>query len=220
MSDEPAPYRYDFPRTEMLPFVPPDVSRILDVGCATGAFVELLGADRPALESWGIESDPTAVRVARPRMTSLVVGHFPDVNDQLPAGSFDCVFFNDVLEHMIDPGLALAATPALLSAGGRVVASIPNVRHVSVLAQLVVRGEFRYTDTGILDKTHLRFFTRRSILRLFGESGWHVEQISGINWTPWPRLPVWLQRRMSQLTGGRLDEFLFKQYAVVARPLT
>lgn len=219
MSDDAEQYRYDFRRPEMLAFVPVGITRLLDVGCATGAFVDALRERQPALETWGIEADPVAIRSAKQRIGTLIVGHFPEVRDQLPGGSFDCVVFNDVLEHMVEPDLALRAAAPLLTPSGRVIASIPNVRHVSVLAQLIGRGEFRYTDTGILDRTHLRFFTKRSILRLFGECGWHVEQIVGINWTPWARLPGWVQRRVSALMMGRLDDFLYQQYAVVARPM-
>jgi len=210
--------RYDSLRTDMLDFVPDGVRRILDVGCATGAFSEALQELRPALETWGIESDPAATEMARSRMNSLIVGTYPEVKDQLPVGSFDCVVFNDVLEHMVDPGRALAATVPLLTSTGRIVASIPNVRHLTVLAQIAIRGDFEYTDTGLLDRTHLRFFTRRSILRLFADSGWHIEQIVGMNWHPWGRLPVSLQRGLCTLASGRLDEFFYLQYAVVARP--
>lgn len=220
MSVEPDQYRYTSSRSEMLSFIPTGINRLLDVGCATGAFAETVRAAQPALEVWGIEADPVAIRLARPRMSSLVVGHFPDVSKDLPVGYFDCIVFNDVLEHMVEPALALAAAVELLAPGGCIVASIPNVRHVTVLAQLIGRGEFRYTDWGIMDRTHLRFFTRRSILRMFAEGGWEVEKIQGINWTPWARFSTPAQLRLCKIVRGRLDEFYDQQYAVVARRMT
>jgi hypothetical protein len=110
---------------------------------------------------------------------------------------------------MVSPADALMTAGSMLAPGGSIVASIPNVRHISILAQLIFRGDFRYTERGILDSTHLRFFTRRSMLRLFLTAGYEVETIRGIN-----------MRRRNRLLNRMLlrapENFLLEQYAVVA----
>lgn len=176
-----APPAYPFSeRREMLAFVPPAARSVLDVGCGPGGFGQSLRQDDPTRELWAVEVDEEVAAGAARFYDRLVVGTFPDA--LAGAGkTFDCVVFNDVLEHTVDPWAVLRATVALLAPGGVVVASIPNVRNVSVVADLVVRGNWTYRDIGILDRTHLRFFTSRSIRALFADSGFAVEEMSGIN---------------------------------------
>ncbi len=152
----------------------------------------------------------------------VVPGVFPDVEDQVArAEGYDAIVCNDVLEHMAEPHLALASALRLLSADGVLVASIPNVRHVSVLGPLLLFGQWEYKESGILDKTHLRFFTKRSMRRLFEESGWTVLRIEGIN--RWFRSGKerwrWLLRTLAVMTRGHTDEFFCVNYAVVARAM-
>lgn len=164
----------------MLAFVPAAARSVLDVGCGPGGFGHVLRDDDPTRELWAVEVDEEAAAGAASYYDRLIVGAFPDAL----AGegrTFDCVVFNDVLEHTVDPWAVLRATVPLLSPGGVVVASIPNVRNIVVVLDLVVRGNWTYRDIGILDRTHLRFFTARSIRALFAGSGLAVETIKGIN---------------------------------------
>jgi 2-polyprenyl-3-methyl-5-hydroxy-6-metoxy-1,4-benzoquinol methylase len=211
---------YDFNRVEMESYVPHDAKTILDVGCSTGKFGELLEA-RGGVTVVGVEPDARSAELAEHRITSVVNGLFPDVEAALIRGDgYDAITFNDVLEHMPQPELALAAARRLLASGGVVVASIPNVRHITALGPLLVRGDWRYTDVGILDRTHLRFFTRSSIEAFFGGEGWRIRRIEGINRCR--RLEVGDTRSLrivSRLSGGRTDPFFFLQYAVVAEPM-
>lgn len=198
--------RYDFDRVEMLPFVPTGARTILDVGCDTGRFGALLRSRIPDAEIWGI--DPA--EFPNTAYDERLVGSYPD---DLPTHkTFDCVVFNDVLEHMIDPWSVLQGTAAHLAPHGVVVASIPNVRHKSVVYQLVLRGDWRYAPAGILDSTHLRFFTRSSIRRLFEDSGMVIDTIVPINVGGIGRVAT-----LNRLTGGRMIDFLTLQFAVVAR---
>ena len=164
----------------MLAFVPPAARTVLDVGCGPCGFGQSLRQDDPSRELWAVEVDEEVAAGAARFYDRVVVGEFPAA--LAGAGqTFDCVVFNDVLEHTVDPWAVLRSTPALLAPGGVVVASIPNVRNVSVVLDLVVRGNWTYRDIGILDRTHLRFFTARSIRALFADSGYAVETMRGIN---------------------------------------
>ena len=100
---------------------------------------------------------------------------------ELPAHTFDAVFLNDVLEHMVDPWAALRKMRSLLKTDGRIYASIPNVLFAESLLAVLRSHDWRYTEAGILDVTHLRFFTRTSILRLFDDAEYRVERIVPLN---------------------------------------
>jgi len=200
---------YDYDRAEMLGYVPPDVGSVLDVGCAAGRFGAGLRARFPDAVLWGIDpTDPPDD--GWDAYDERFTGRYPD---DLPMREFDCIVFNDVLEHMTDPWAALQATRLRVAGEGSVVASIPNVRHRHVVHQLVLRGRWDYADRGVLDRTHVRFFTRSSMLGLFADAGYRVERIEP--------LAVEATGRMGTLNrwfGGRLEEFLTLQYALVARP--
>jgi len=200
---------YDNDRPEMLAFVPTSASSVLDVGCATGRFGETLRAARPDAAIHGI--DPTAPDPSRPNpYATRTIGLYPQ---DLPSGvCFDCIIFNDVLEHMADPWAALAATRERLTDDGCVVASLPNVRHLSVLLPLVFKGEWHYDDSGILDRTHLRFFTKRSMRQLFESTGYDVLQAKPVRVTKPNSVG-----RVDRMLGGAFTEFIAHQYAVVAR---
>lgn len=203
----------DDPRAEMARYVPPGVRTLLDVGCLAGGFGRMLKARRPSLEVWGIEADPAAAAVARSRLDHVIEGTYPDA---APTRRFGCVVFNDVLEHIVDPWAALERTLPLLEPGGVVVASIPNVRYYAVSWALLVRGKWEYGDGGVLDRTHLRFFTRRTVQALFASTGYQVRTLEASN-IPEPRSRV---GRFLKRFGRRADDLLTMHFAVVATPTT
>ncbi len=196
----------------MLPFVPAQARRILDVGCGQGCFAARLKADRQA-EVWGIEIDPVASGMAAERLDRVLTGDALEVVPALPDGFFDCIVLNDILEHLVRPETLLRLLQPKLAPGGRVVASLPNVRHFPELWRLVVRGEWEYTDEGLLDRTHLRFFTRRSMGRLFAGAGYRVLRQEGITPTR-----SWKFRLVNLLALGRLGDSRYLQFACVAEP--
>jgi 2-polyprenyl-3-methyl-5-hydroxy-6-metoxy-1,4-benzoquinol methylase len=194
-------------RSEVARFLPRS-KRLLDVGCNEGAFGALM--EGRGTEVHGIEPNASAAKTASKRLTSVTVGRFPD---DLSAGEpFDCIVFNDVLEHMTDPERALAAAKYHLADGGTLVASVPNVRNFSVLAPLILRGRWDYADWGILDRTHLRFFTKATMRELFENSGYRVNQQEPIN------MAASGKRRILRLLGSAGEEFLAQQYVIVATP--
>jgi 2-polyprenyl-3-methyl-5-hydroxy-6-metoxy-1,4-benzoquinol methylase len=154
-------------------------SRVLEVGCATGFMAEHLARELGCRVT-GVEQDPDAARVAAGRCERLVVGDIeqPEVIAQC-AGEYDVIVFADVLEHLRDPESVLRTLARFLAPDGRILASIPNVAHWSIRWRLLV-GRWEYEDRGILDRTHLRFFTRRSALALFGRAGLAVTRVTGV----------------------------------------
>jgi len=144
--------------------------RVLDVGCATGYLARAL-RERGCTVS-GFESDEEAAEEARPHLDRLVVGDVErtDLADAFGDERFDVVVFGDVLEHLRDPLPVLRAARSVLADRGSVVASIPNIAHGSVRLALMA-GRFDYQRLGLLDSTHLRFFTRASIEGLFRDAG-------------------------------------------------
>ncbi len=192
----------------MVPFVPVGARTVLDVGCSHGRFGAVLKERDPTVHLTGVEPDPDAATGARAHYDRVVDGYFPDA---LPEGSsFDCIVFNDVLEHVTDPWSMLGRAAGLLAPGGTVVASIPNVRFVVVVRNLLWRGRWDYTDWGVLDRTHLRFFTRASIEELFAGAGLRVRRLTPIN-------PV--RTRGAGLLVGRFRDMRYPQFAVVADPV-
>lgn len=207
--------KYAGGRADMVPFLPAGARTALDVGCGAGTFAGQLRAVAPQLRLWAVEPDRAgaAAAAASGHFVAVVRGGFPAAAAELPSGLFDCVFFNDVLEHVVEPGLALEATKPLLSDAGVVVASIPNVRCIDVVKPLVLAGEWTYRDFGLLDRTHLRFFTRRSMLQLFDDHGFDVAGVRGMH-----KGGGRAAHAAGRVLGRRFDEFLFQQYVVVGRP--
>ena len=199
----------DWERPEVANLLPTGVKRVLDVGCCLGGFGALL--ESRGVETWGIEPNSEYAAMSDGRMTKVIHGSFPDA---APRGEkFDCVTFNDVLEHMSDPIRALLATRELLTAEGWVLASIPNIRHITVLFNLVVKGRWDYADAGILDRTHMRFFTKATMREMFQETGYRVESVTPLATTR-PKGPSRLPVRV---LGRRGEEFMVIQYGVLAR---
>jgi len=203
-------------RQEMLRYIPQQAHAILDVGCGGGSFGQLLKAKRP-VEVWGVELNEHAASVAAQKLDHIACGAFTN-NLSLPKGGFDCIIFNDVLEHLVDPFAALLYSKELLRTGGVVVASIPNVRYFDNMWNLVVHQDWQYTEQGILDRTHLRFFTRRSILATFESLGYCVECIEGIN--PLEKIHPYRTRKfylLNWLLFNKIEDMRYLQFAVVAR---
>jgi 2-polyprenyl-3-methyl-5-hydroxy-6-metoxy-1,4-benzoquinol methylase len=214
MAEEDRSAYYGHPRREMEPFVPAAAVAVLDVGCGAGAFAATLRAARGGrtLEIWGVELSAEAAERAGTVCDQVLVGDAVARLRDLPAARFDCVVMNDVLEHLADPVLLLREARRVLRPGGALVASLPNVRYFFNVVGLVVHGRWDYVDEGILDRTHLRFFTRSSLAGLFRDAGFTLERVKGIN--PTGSLKF---RLVNVLTFGRWADMRWLQFACVAR---
>ena len=143
--------------------------RVLDIGCGEGMLGQRLLGDG-CQEVWGVEPVEAVAQSARSRLTGVTCGLFPECIDQLP-GPFDLVIMADCLEHIACTEDSLEAVRTILSPGGKLALSVPNVSHYSVIEGLL-RGEWDYADSGILDRTHLRFFTPSSLDKLLRAAAW------------------------------------------------
>jgi SAM-dependent methyltransferase len=168
--------------------------RALDVGAADGFLAELL--TRQGWQVTALERDPAQAAKARGRCHEVIVADLDSAILHLE-GVFDAIVYGDVLEHLSDPLPVLVALNRSLAAGGRVIVSVPNVAHLWVRLSLLL-GRWDYGDRGILDRTHLRFFTRRSFVRFLGDAGLDLEELVA---TPVP-LPQVVPPRFH---GGVLD---------------
>jgi len=172
------PLRYDGDRAMDADEVPgiaakmiPTGARILDVGCGAGSLGQLL-SERCAASVVGVEPDPARAERAMARGLQVHRGYLSRALIR-EMGSFDIVLFADVLEHLPNPQAMLLMSREALKAGGAVIVSVPNVAHWSVRLDLA-RGRFRYQPSGIMDATHLRWFTAASLKSLLGSSGFNV----------------------------------------------
>lgn len=201
-------------RKEMIPFVPAGSKKILEVGCGEGNFINQLKSD--GAELWGVEPDEDSARMAGTKLFKVLNNTIEEALRNLPDKYFDAVILNDVLEHMLYPDDNLRKLKAKLSASGHIVASIPNFRYVKSLFQVVVKGNWKYRDHGILDQNHFRFFTRKSIRAMFEDTGYDVITLKGINRTKSIKFHL-LVLLFSLLTLTNHLDMLYLQFAVVAQ---
>lgn len=159
------------PRKLLLDRVAPG-SRVLDVGCWTGYYGKYL-AER-GCTMVGVELDPTAARTASVHYESVVLGDAADpLVQQRVSGNFDAILLLDVIEHVSDPAALLRRAREWVPDGSALI-SVPNVAHWSIRKALL-QGKWEYQDYGILDRTHLRFFTLASARRMLKQSGWETQ---------------------------------------------
>lgn len=203
---------YSQSRPEMLAFVPPGTRRLLDIGCSEGRFGAAVKAKFPECETWGVEPVPAAAAAAATRNDRVLSAPLEQLD--LPTAHFDLVTMNDVLEHLPYSEPALAIARRVLKPGGRLLLSLPNVRYFLNVRDLVFRKNWRYQDFGILDRTHMRFFTQRSAVELVTENGFDVERVVGLNPSPLK----FHYRALFALAPGFFAEMKYPQFALVARP--
>lgn len=200
----------------MLKYIPKNVKRTLDLGCACGDFSYLVKSNFGA-ECWGIEIDEQAARVAATKLDRVINADVNQCLEKIPNNYFDCIICNDVLEHLVDPYALLINLRKKLTREGLVVASIPNIRYCRNLFELVVRGNWDYKDKGILDKTHLRFFTYKSVVKMFPQLGYELLTIEGLE--PERNIKTVAVRILTMLFFNKFEDIRYSQFACVAKPV-
>lgn len=209
MGDERNPLYYFNVRDDLIRLIPAQTRRILEVGCAGGMTGKTL-REKGVEEIVGIEINEEVAQSGRCFYNQLIIGDIEKVNLPFENEHFDCILYGDVLEHLVDPWRVLKEHHRFLKKGGTIICSIPNIRHYRILKKLILGGKWEYVGDGILDRTHLRFFTLDSIQTMLNEAGFEVRELvrrlSGASWLRW----------VNRIVGRRLDEFLVRQYIIVA----
>lgn len=185
-------------RTDILAELPKDSeARILEIGCGTGATGEAALATGRAGFYRGVEFDPDSAERARPVLTDVVCANVETIDPALIADSYDVLILSEVLEHLIDPWGVMKALAPFVRPGGRVYASSPNISHHKVIRSLFA-GRFDYETEGVMDRTHVRWFTPASYRDMFEEAGFETLSVGPV--APYPGKA----RLINRLSGGRL----------------
>ena len=205
---------YDTPRHDVLRFIPEAPDTVLEIGCGTGAtLAELMKQRQPSL-SIGVELNPDAATIAKTRFDRVLVCAVEeaDFESLIAPGSLDLVLCLDVLEHLVDPWALVRRISPLLKKGGRFVLSVPNIRNWKFLRKLAFSGDFHYTDSGLLDRTHLRFFVRQTAESLATCGGLSlVASHDAKDYTPGD-----VRKLLTLLTFGATRDLVAKQWIVIA----
>lgn len=203
---------YSNSRAEMIGFIPDTTEKLLDIGCGYGYFGLSVKKKFNNIEIWGIEINQDAGLKAKENLDNVLINSIEKALDNLPDQYFNCIVFNDVLEHLVDPYEVLEKIKKKISPNGVILCSIPNVRHRSVLFQLLVKKDWKYSNDGVLDRTHLRFFTMKSITRMFQELNYKIIKIKGIN----IKLKI-IFFILNILSFGYTNDIGFKQIICIAK---
>ncbi|WP_177218988.1 tetratricopeptide repeat protein [Polaromonas sp. OV174] len=188
--------KHDYAPVGLLQMVSTPPREVLDVGCFCGGTGRWLKKQFPTARVTGIEMLEKAAAVAREVYEEVHVGKFEDIDISAWQGRFDTIIAADVLEHMYNPWSVLQKLSALLAPGGAIYISLPNIRNLSILMGLA-GGEWRYAGAGILDITHIRFFTKAQILEMLEQTGWQAGEVR-INADP-RLMPSFQDKDLSQI---------------------
>jgi Flp pilus assembly protein TadD len=205
----------------LIQYVPQSTRRVLDVGCSGGDFgrrLKELGVE----EVIGIELDSRACALAKGVLNDAIEGNIETIDLPFEEGYFDCITFGDVLEHLINPAAVLRKVARFLAHEGVILMCIPNVRFYDVV-QMLINGRWNYADAGILDRTHLRFFTAAEIRLMIEDTGLELLHLGPLSIAQPEHLPLNPDRTLSlvnavigPLTDEDYQEFRTYQFLAVA----
>lgn len=216
----------DNPRADLLALVQEAPRRVLDIGCGSGAFGVLVKQKFPGVHYVGVELDESAAALARSRLDRVIIADIERSSPEqlnIPKSSFDLLVCADVLEHLYDPWKVLHALSEYLVPGGKVLASFPNIQNISVITNLVA-GNWTYARFGLLDATHIRFFTLNEVTKLFSGTGFSILQCIAtvqdnnvLSQEGWPRDLDFGRLVVKNVTEEEAQRFFTFQYLVLAR---
>ena len=217
-------YYYRNIRHDLIPLIPDDANCILEVGCAEGLTGNELKKKKGVFVA-GIEFNQIAAEKARKVLDDVITGDVETMDLPYATSSFDCVIFADVLEHLVNPLDALNKVNKVLKDNGSIILSIPNVQFFGVVNHLV-EGNWTYQKEGILDETHLRFFTFKEIKKLIENAGLYIERTEETldpqyeNFSNGQHTSLKFGRlSMENLTPEEIRRFFVFQYKIIARKI-
>ncbi len=196
-------------RRDVVDLVPRGTKRLLDVGCGTGDTALYAKRRLDIQEVVGIEYFQHAAKIAQTKLDRVVFGDIEQLSLDFPLNHFDCILCSDVLEHTKDPWYVLKYLSNFLQETGVLIASIPNIRHIVPILKILF-DRFDYEESGILDRTHLRFFTLHTIREMFNHAGYEIKQIKT------NRSVSWKFTLLNIFSMGLMRPFSICQYIIVA----
>jgi len=184
--------------------------RVLEVGCATGYISKKLKEN--ACTVVGVEIDLESVKFAKKYCDNVIVGNV-ELLDEIPYEQkfFDVILFGDVLEHTVDPLMVLKRLKRYLKDDGYIVVSVPNVANYMIRLKLLL-GKFEYQECGILDESHLRFFTFKTAKRLITDAGFHVTKFDVT-----PSLPLFIPNGLRYQIAKNFPSLFAFQFLILAK---
>lgn len=207
---------YSHIRKDILPYIPgKQGARFLDIGCSGGNTLCYLKESKLIAEGVGVDfMDIPGSNQVNPLIDRFIVADVQKQQLDLPVNHFDILLCADVLEHLQDPWESLRYLKGFMKPQGTLIVSIPNIREYSAMYRIFFKGDFEYAPSGILDKTHLRFFCKKNIGELVTRAGFTIVNIN----PSFKTCPLQKRRKLlSQLSFGLFDQFLAQQYIVTAR---
>lgn len=196
-------------RKEILEMLPDRTNRVFEVGCGAGDTLAFLKKEGICKWAGGIELHSDAAKLAGNKVDLILCGDIESVEIPFPENSIDVILCLDVLEHLIDPWSALTRLQSLLKRGGVLICSVPNVRYFKVTFPLLLLGQWQYSEEGVLDRTHLRFFTKDSAVKLVESSGLQIDKITPLGLQKWNKPSI-----LNLLTLNIFRSFFHVQYLI------
>lgn len=206
---------FDTGSKEIAPYLPTQVQRLLDIGCGAGATTKLIKSRHPEVVwAGGIEIVEEQAKLAEQtldRVWNIDIEHV-QFESEIQPESLDLVLCLDVLEHLVDPWSTVTRMSKLLRPGGRLIISVPNIQNWKFVKNLFFKGDFHYRDSGLLDRTHLRFFVKATAQSLATSGGLqHTETVA------LPQLlPGDIRWLIAKVTFGTAANILAKQWLIIA----
>lgn len=202
-------------RLELLELIPEKnrQGNMLEIGAGSGSTLMYAKQNGYAKKIYGIELNKIENSYQKSKeFECFLIGDIESMKLPFQKEQFDVILCGDVLEHLVNPYNLVKALKKYLKHDGIFIASLPNIRHFSALKEIVIKGDFKYVERGILDKTHLRFFCKKNMVDLFVQNGYKIDSIvSNIS------LIGSKSKIFNNLTLRIFEEFLTPQYYIIAR---
>lgn len=197
-------------RQEILSLMPEKVERVLDVGCGAGNTSAWLKMNKGCFWTGGVELHGPAAAEAKTKLDVVYEGNIEHLDLPIEKSSLDLILCLDILEHLVDPWTVTRRLREFLKPGGAFIVSLPNIRSKRVLIPLVLKGEWKYEDWGILDRTHLRFFVRKTAIELLQSAGLTVDKVEVTGGFT----RGWQGRILKKLLPQGIQSFFVRQYVL------
>ena len=194
-------------RSEIEDLLPNYSKETLDIGCGDGATLEWIKASKRCEKTYGIEISESSYLKAKKILDETLNINIEKEKNFFMEKKFDLILVLDVIEHLIDPWKFLNLIKSRLNEGGSIIISVPNIRHYSILKDLIFFGNWEYSQSGILDRTHLRFFTKKTLKKIFEKEKLNIEMLK--------KYPIDYSGKakiLNKISFNLFSDFLTQQY--------